>query len=219
MLTLGVTTSTGVMGVAVGRGVEVIAERWEQTDRQHAERLLPLVHEVLDLAGARLGDVDRLAVDVGPGLFTGLRVGLATVGGLARALDVGVVTAQSLFLVAAGAGVDGEVLAVIDARRGEVFAQRFRVDARRVQALTPPRLADPADLDPPPGLTVLGDGAVRYRDQLARAGAHVQPADPSAGELVRRAPELPPSSERVPAPCYLRPPDARIGAWTTRAAS
>lgn len=215
MLTLGLTTSTGAMAVAVGRGADVVAERRELTDRQHAERLLPLIHEALDQAGQRLRDVERLAVDVGPGLFTGLRVGLATVGGLARALEVPVVTASSLFLVAAGSGLDGDLLAVIDARRGEVFAQPFRVSGTSVTALAPPRLLAPAELDVAAGRPLVGDGAVRYRDQVP-LGGDVRPADPCAVELVRRAEDLPVSPHRVPAPCYLRAPDARIGAWTTR---
>lgn len=215
MLTLAVTTSTSVMGVAVGAG-EVVAQRVESTDRQHAERLLPLVAEVLADGGWRLQDVERIAVDVGPGLFTGLRVGLATVGGLARSLEVPVVTASSLFLVAAGAGVQGELLAVIDARRSEVFAQPFRVTGTDVVALADPAVLAPDAAGPVAGSLAVGDGAVRYRQHFTDAGAEVRSGAPDPVELLRRAGALPVSPTRVPAPSYLRAPDARIGAWATR---
>jgi tRNA threonylcarbamoyladenosine biosynthesis protein TsaB len=216
VLTLGLTTSTPVMGVALGRDGTVLAERRESTDRRHAERLLPLVGEVLADAGCRLAHVERIAVDIGPGLFTGLRVGLATVGGLARALGTGVVTAPSLLLVAAGAGIDGEVLAVIDARRGEVFCQRFAIDGPVVRPLGQATLLDPAT-DPLPALPAVGDGAECYRPRCEQAGATVHAGAPCPAELVRRADALPSSPSRVPLPVYLREPDARVGAWATRA--
>lgn len=219
MLTLGLTTSTSVMAVAVGRGGQVLGEKVEPTDRRHAERLIPLALEVLAGAGCGLHDVGRLAIDIGPGLFTGLRVGLATVGGLARALDVGVVTATSLFLLAAGAGRQGDLFAVIDARRGEVFCQRFTVTGRRVESTGPADLLDPSgDLSALRALPAVGDGAIRYRPQFEGAGCAVVEGSPSAAELVRRADELDLSPTRVPAACYLREPDARIGSWATRSA-
>lgn len=217
VLTLGVTTSTSVMGVAVGIDGAVMAQRIEPTDRRHAERLIPLIQDVVADTGHGLRDVERLAVDVGPGLFTGLRVGLATVGGLARALDVEVVTATSLFLVAAGAGIQGDLLAVIDARRGEVFAQRFTGDGLRVEATGPAGLLDPsAGLAGVPASPAVGDGAVRYRDRFEAIGCVVSEGVPSVAELVAGADGFETSPTRVPAPCYLREPDARIGAWTTR---
>jgi tRNA threonylcarbamoyladenosine biosynthesis protein TsaB len=220
VLTLGITTSTSVMGVALAADGRLLAERVEPTDRRHAERLIPLVQEVLGSAGRRLDQVERLAADTGPGLFTGLRVGLATVGGLARALDVATVTASSLFLLAAGAGRQGDVLAVIDARRGEVFCQRFFVDGRRPVPVGRAVLIDPAAglaaVAPSP-VPALGDGATRYRHHFEAAGCQVVAADPSPAELVLRADELPVSPTRFPAACYLREPDARIGSWATRA--
>jgi tRNA threonylcarbamoyladenosine biosynthesis protein TsaB len=218
VLTLGITTSTPVMGVALARGGEVVAHRCEPAERRHAERLVPLVLDVLADAGRELGDVGRLAVDIGPGLFTGLRVGLATVGGLARGLDVGVVVAPSLVLLAAGAGVRGPLLAVIDARRGEVFAQPFLVGATAVTPAAEARVLDPAEAAGwAGGGPSVGDGAVRYRPVFAAAGVAVAAAHPSAAELARRADQWAPSPGRVPTPHYLRPPDARVGAWTTRA--
>jgi tRNA threonylcarbamoyladenosine biosynthesis protein TsaB len=216
VLTLGITTSTSVMGVAVGDD-RVRAEQVESTDRRHAERLLPLALEVLERAGSGLHDVERLAIDTGPGLFTGLRVGLATIGGLARALDRPVVTASSLFLIAAGWGHAGSVLAVIDARRGEVFAQPFRIDGPAVVPLAGPEVLDPAAaVERAAGAPAVGDGAERYREQFEAAGVVVHPGPPSAAELVRRAGSLPVSPSRIPAPTYLREPDARVGVWATR---
>lgn len=217
VLTLGISTSTSVMGVAVGDGTDRVVERVEPTERRHAERLLPLVQEVLADGGWQLTDLDRIAVDIGPGLFTGLRVGLATVGGLSRSLGLPVATASSLLLVAAGSGLEGELLAVIDARRGEVFCQRFRIDGRSIEALGDAALVDPVHASDLPALPAVGDGAERYRAAFEGAGARVVAGHPAPAELVRRADDLPLSANRVPTPAYLRLPDARIGAWETRA--
>lgn len=124
---LAVTSSTSVVGVAVGlAGAPADAVVWRQsvTDRRHAEELTPLIERTLADAGCRLADIDCLVVDAGPGRFTGLRVGLATVRTLALVLDRPVVALTSLEILA-GAELERPLLAVIDARRGEVFQQRF----------------------------------------------------------------------------------------------
>ncbi|HEV7460589.1 MAG TPA: tRNA (adenosine(37)-N6)-threonylcarbamoyltransferase complex dimerization subunit type 1 TsaB, partial [Solirubrobacteraceae bacterium] len=148
----------------------------------HATRLLGLVDEALAEVELELGDLDRLGVGVGPGSFTGLRIGIATARALAQSAGVPLAGVSTLAALAAGAADEGgpqrAVLAVIDAGRGEGFAAAFR-DARplaKPAALAPAALADlAATLEAP---LAVGGGAVRFRAQLRAAGAAV-PADES----------------------------------------
>jgi len=133
---------------------EVLGERVSRT-----ATLLADVDALVRQSGAHPGDVNRLAIGTGPGSFTGIRIGLAIARGLALALDVPAAGVSTLDALAAGA--PGAV-PVIDARRAEVFVPG-------------PRAVAPADLDIEPGTTYVGNGAVRYRDVLERAGADVPP--------------------------------------------
>lgn len=195
----------------------------------HATRLLPLVARVLDRAGVGWEEVDRIAVGVGPGTFTGLRIGIATARALARARDiplVGVSTLQSLALArpdpdAVPAGLDA-VLAVLDARRGEVFAASWRIDetGEFENALLLPRALAPealADLMAPlaPATLVIGDGAIAFREVLERSGSFI-PEDDSplhkvtATNHCRLADRLEGGIPDEVRPDYLRAPDAEI---------
>ena len=169
----------------------------------HAGRLLLLVEEVLAAAAADWDAVERIAVGVGPGSFTGLRLGIATARGLAQARDLPLVGVSSLAALAVGAH-----LAVIDARRGEVFAAatgRFGP-----VALAPEELAARIE----PGWLAVGDGAVRFREPLERAGA-VIPADDasqhrvSALQICRLGAEEQPADRDALLPDYRREPDAK----------
>src|SRR6185295_3602140 len=91
----------------------------------HASQLLPLARALLDRAGLRFGDVDRIGVGVGPGTFTGLRIGVATARALAQGTGADLAAVSTLRALAAGADHDGPVLAVLDARRGEAFAAAY----------------------------------------------------------------------------------------------
>jgi tRNA threonylcarbamoyladenosine biosynthesis protein TsaB len=195
---------------------------------RHAGRLMPLIVELLERSGTSWEDLDRIAVGVGPGTFTGLRIGIATANALHHARGIpltGISTLESLALGGVGqAAVDvaaGAVLAAIDARRGEVFAAAWRAGRSGLgdrllepQALAPDRLAvQLAGL----GLTVLalGDGAVEFRMTLERAGA-VVPIDGSdlhrvtAVNHCRLAGLMPDSGPGELRPEYLRLPDAEI---------
>src|SRR5205807_8260403 len=119
---LGIDTATSATVAAVLRGDDV----WEARDEvepgarpRHATRLLSLVAETLDRAGLPAAQMDRVAVGIGPGTFTGLRIGIATARGLAFAHGIGLVGVGTLRALAAG--VDGPALAILDARRGEAF--------------------------------------------------------------------------------------------------
>lgn len=222
MLSLAVTSSTSIVGVAVGRhsdghlGDVVAAE--VETDRRHAEELTPLLERIVAEAGVALADVDRLIVDVGPGRFTGLRVGLATVRTLALALDTPVVGLTSLEILA-WAEPTRPVVAVVDARRAEVFQQRF--DACGGPA-GPASVGPPAELAPAAsGATVVGDGADRYAD-LYRAtdlGTTVVPGrSPSAAEMLAAAADRTPVPGTDVAPVYLRDPDVKVNVKTRHTA-
>jgi tRNA threonylcarbamoyladenosine biosynthesis protein TsaB len=120
-------TSTFAASAAVVDGGTVLAESSVLQRAGHSERLLPLVDEVLARAGLPLGAIDRLAVGLGPGSFTGVRLGLATAKGLQLATGIPLVGVSSLDALAASAwGVEGPLVAALDARRDEVYAALFR---------------------------------------------------------------------------------------------
>lgn len=224
MLVLGIETAAELAGVALVADGAPVAGAWVAGGRRHAEALAPAVAHVLDQAGVTASDLGAVAVDVGPGLFTGIRVGVATAQGLAQGLGVGVVGVTSCAALAAaayGAGWDGPLAAVLDARRGEVFCARY---AGPTHETHPPARHTPADLAgelaAAPGLLAVGGGALRYADVLT--GIRVAPAvadpDPravallAARRLARGEEPLAPSHVR---PVYLREADARIN-WATR---
>jgi tRNA threonylcarbamoyladenosine biosynthesis protein TsaB len=176
---LAIETATETVGVAVRTEAGAQAELTLTGRRRHVETLAPAIDHLCSGVGLALADLDVLAVDIGPGLFTGLRVGVATAKGLAQALGIGVIGRSSLEILvraAADAGHGGRVLAAVDARRGEVFATVSVVggptDVPGIDLL-PPGLFTPAalvdalvGLGPEPVVAV-GDGAQRYVEQLA----------------------------------------------------
>lgn len=210
---LAVTSSTAVVGVAAasdaGGDIDVVAAEQVTTDRRHAEELTPMIASVLAEAGWAASDVDVFAVDIGPGRFTGLRVGLATVRALALAVGAPVVGVSSLELLAADH--PGAVTAVVDARRSEVFQQRF-VDGVPVDG---PGVGPAVDmvggvLD---GDAVVGDGADRYVEVYGDA-THVAGREPQATTLARLAFDRTPVPGPQVEPLYLRDADVQINIKT-----
>lgn len=208
---VGIDTATPAVAVAVTVDGEVVYRIAETGDTSgfppHTARLMSAVDEGVALAGGR-GAVSRIAVGVGPGSFTGLRIGLAAARALGQGLGVPVVGVSTLAALAGP--VEGVALPVIDARRRQVFAALFE-DGREINA---PSVGDPVDLGSSRGATAVGDGAVRYRDVLEVAGATVPPDEDSrhvidAGWICRLGVELDPGSS-PPDPVYLRDPDAAI---------
>jgi tRNA threonylcarbamoyladenosine biosynthesis protein TsaB len=214
---LGLDTATPATVVAVlpaaGEPVELRHEPGPGERPGHAAQLLPLAERALHALGATFADVRRIGVGVGPGTFTGLRIGVATARALAQATGAEVAGISTLEALAAEAGGDRAVLAVLDARRGEAYAAAFRDGERLLApvAVAPEDLAALADPRHAPWLAV-GDGAVRFRDRLEPA-AEV-PADASVLHAVsalavcRLAREAHPVDRDALLPQYVRLPDA-----------
>ena len=216
---LGLDTSTPAASACVlaeGDDAFDVAPPAERLGRPpaHATELMPAVAEVMERAGVDFGDLDAIAVGVGPGTFTGLRIGIATARALATAADLPLRPVSSLAALAAG--IDDPLrLPLVDARRGEVFAALFQ-DGRE---LWPPFAASPEDVLArlrEGGFRPLaaGDGSLRFREMLEEAGISVAPQDSAAHVvsarhiclLALRAPDEPPEAVL---PEYLREPDAK----------
>jgi tRNA threonylcarbamoyladenosine biosynthesis protein TsaB len=218
---LAIDTAQGALSAAIVSGERVLAHHFELRTRGHAEELMGVIEAVLKTARLSPVDLDALAVTIGPGTFTGLRVGLAAARGLAlaRALPlVGVTTLEAVAApVAAG---EGEIIAsVFDARRDEVYLQAF--DSAHL-ALSKPMIV-PLDEAvahlPGSRIVAVGTGAGLLIDRLEAAGIACRLADaraqPDALVVARLAQaELhahgPDHFRVAPAPLYLRAPDAKL---------
>jgi tRNA threonylcarbamoyladenosine biosynthesis protein TsaB len=225
---LGIETATQQVSVALGGHEGVIGLVELARGRRHAETLVPAIDFLCSQADIGLDEIGLVAVDIGPGLFTGMRVGLATAKALAQALRVPMIGISSLDLLAfPHRRSDRVVVPVVDARKGEVFYAMYRQVPGGLQQVAPPRAAPVdelvADLLARSQETLcVGDGALRYRNEI-RDGYHCEFADeahPSAAPLVQlahaRALREEWSNPSEIHPLYLRPPDAEIN-WSVRA--
>ncbi len=223
-----IETATETVGVAVRTAAGVQAEFALTGRRRHVETLTPALEHLLAQVGLVPADLGVVAVDVGPGLFTGLRVGVAAAKALAQSLGIGVVGSTSLEVLtagAAGAGHRGLVLPCVDARRGEVFAAVYELgdDGAVVAEPIAPGLYAPADLvaalDELGGAPVVavGDGALRYGTVLqvipgVRSDAPALSFPPPAAllglALDRLEAGAPPAEPASVVPLYMREADA-----------
>lgn len=229
MLILGIDTATPQVSVAVGGHEGVLASVQSARSRQHAEVLTPSIEFACRQARIDLSEISVIAVDLGPGLFTGLRVGIAAGKAMAHALRVPMIGVPSLDLVAFPVRFTSKlVVAAIDARRGEVFHAFYRQVPRGMQRITEHAVGSPDDLASEilargEDCLLVGDGAIRYREVFDGLN-RVEIVDdglsfPSATSLVQLAHAQALREQFVKswelAPLYLRKPDAEIN-WTTR---
>jgi len=229
VLILGIDTATPQVGCAIGGHEGVIASFSVAKGKRHAETLVPAIDFLCRQAHVELDEIGAIAVDIGPGLFTGLRVGVATAKAMASALRVPVVGVSSLDLLAFPVRwTNRQIVSVVDARRGEVFYAAYRQVPGGVQRLTEPQVGTPEQLCNEIQATgddclAVGDGARRYADELIDL-IKVEIADaglayPSPQSLVQLAHARAMREEFVNAwdvqPAYLRKADAEIN-WTSR---
>jgi tRNA threonylcarbamoyladenosine biosynthesis protein TsaB len=220
---LAIETATACLSCALWSGDGPLACYSLVAGRRHAEVLMPAVDQLLRQCGLSPTQLDAIAVDHGPGLFTGLRVGLATAGAMSAALGIPCAGVSSLDALAhRHRRRPGLLAAVVDARRAEVYWSLYEADGASVAAVTAPQVAGPgqvADELAALGRPVLavGDGAWRYRALVAEAGAELAGptelwpraeiiAELAVGELAEGR-----AGVGTPAAVYLRQADVRIG--------
>jgi tRNA threonylcarbamoyladenosine biosynthesis protein TsaB len=230
VLILGIESATEQVGCAIGGHEGVLAAVEVTRGRRHAETLAPAIEFCCQRADIALDEISVVAVDIGPGLFTGMRVGIATAKAFAHALRVPMIGISSLDLLAFPLRHATRVIATaIDARRGELFYAFYRQVPGGVQRLSLPVVGSPDDIVADIyalGHEVLcvGDGALRYRDTLKEVRgiefADNSLAHPSARPLVQLAHAKALREDWINPwdlePLYLRKPDAEIN-WPTRA--
>jgi tRNA threonylcarbamoyladenosine biosynthesis protein TsaB len=209
VLILALDASTPVTTVALANDREVLSEV-SATTRGASETLLPAVHAALDLAGEDLGSVERVLAGVGPGTFTGIRIAAATARALSAGTGISLAKNSTLDALAAPAlSCSGDVLAVLDARRGQVFARRFS----EAGPSTGIYCVRPEELSVEGRPFVVGDGAVRYREALSGLGRIPPDGSPlhrvtAVGHVISA--DLTPVDPEELVPIYVREPDAEV---------
>jgi tRNA threonylcarbamoyladenosine biosynthesis protein TsaB len=208
VITLVIDTCLGACQVALADGAAVLACASEPMQRGHQERLAPMAAEVMASAGASFGDVGRIAVTIGPGSFTGLRVGLAFAKGLRFATGAQLAGIGTLEALAASAC--GRAAGVIDARREQLYLQAFEggralmaPDALSLGAAA----ARLAELGAGGAFTAVGPGASLLADFVGAANV-VEIAAPRLEALIALAATASPAADLRP--LYLRAPDAKL---------
>ena len=219
MTLLGIDSSTSASAACVlrddGEAFEVVPEPARlAAGPAHARELMPAVADVMERAGVGFADLEAIAVGVGPGTFTGLRIGIATARALASAS--GLLLRPVSSLAALAEGIEAELrLPLIDARRGELFAALYD----REGAVWEPFVAAPGEVAgraraAGAGLRAAGDGSLRFRGVLEAAGISVD-AGESGSHVVRAlhvcrlAAAVPGEPPEQVLPDYLRAPDAK----------
>jgi tRNA threonylcarbamoyladenosine biosynthesis protein TsaB len=197
VIILGIDTATTQVGCALGGQEGVLGSFHSARGPFHAETLTPAIKFTCEQSRIGLGEISCVAVDVGPGLFTGMRVGIATARAMASALHVPMIGLSSLDLLAYSVRWSGRLIVpVIDARRSEVFWSTYRQVSGGVQRLSPMRVGSPQELAGDlqamgEEALLVGDGALRYGDVFEDKGnielASVGNAYPTASALVELA--------------------------------
>ncbi|MEY8261194.1 tRNA (adenosine(37)-N6)-threonylcarbamoyltransferase complex dimerization subunit type 1 TsaB [Oscillospiraceae bacterium 50-60] len=223
MKILALETSAKAVSAAVTEGGRVLAAGFQDTGLTHSRTLMPIVEHILKNADLTMADMDAVAVAVGPGSFTGIRIGVSAAKGLAFAADKPAVGVSTLAAMARNAAfVDGLVVCAMDARRNQIYNALFAARDGRLTRLTPDRaigledLAEELRQDSRPKI-IVGDGGKLCADALAAAGIACRLAPPhlvmqSAVTVALEAEEAAGHGGLVSAqellPVYLRPPQA-----------
>jgi tRNA threonylcarbamoyladenosine biosynthesis protein TsaB len=207
VLVVGFDTATPVVSVALHDGERVVSEASAADGRRHGELLTPMIAKVLADAGVSRADLSAVAVGVGPGPYTGLRVGVVTARVLGAVLGIGVHGVCSLDVIAADVPRGREFLVATDARRKEVYWARYDAAGTRVEG---PQVGRADSIPGAAGLAVAGRGGQLYPEAF---GAVIGPAYPDARTLCALGAGARTGSAAVPLlpaePLYLRRPDAR----------
>lgn len=214
MKVLAFDTATAACSAAVRIDGRIVAHRFTPMARGQSEALMPMIVDVMAEAGIAFAELDLIGVTVGPGAFTGLRIGLAAARGLglAAALPVaGVLTTEAIaYAVPAAERAGRTIVAVVDAKRADVFVQRFDEDLAplgEVCAMAPESLASWAD----ERLLLLGDGVAQVAPYLPEARIWSGPGVPDAAVFAALVAERWPAGATLPpTPVYIRPPDVTL---------
>jgi tRNA threonylcarbamoyladenosine biosynthesis protein TsaB len=225
MKVLALDSATNACSVALLDDGRLLARRFRALARGHAEVLMPMVEEAAREAGVALGAVDLIAVTVGPGAFTGIRIGLAAARAMALAAGrpcLGVTTTEAVAAaVPAAERARGTVLVVVETKRADVYAQPFAPD---LEPLAPPLALGLDDLVAATRtrggeVTLVGDAAARVAPALVAAGIPLTmsgaPGAPDAAIVAGRALSRwralgQPTALAPPRPLYLRVPDVTL---------
>ncbi len=219
-------TSVGVCSVAIRKDEHVVARRHETLSKGHAERIVPMIQSVLTEADVRYGEIDFIAVTVGPGTFTGIRIGLSAARGIALTTGVPVIGVPTLDVIAEGARALGSldkqsaITVFHDARRDELFCQVFpRVTDDSPSSPSLITLVDALSIIPSGGATVVGSGVSRLKDRIVSERPDVTISDaPNSPDAVHLSSIGTALARRgltekwPPEPLYIRAPDARLPA-------
>ncbi len=234
MRILGLDTSISVASVAINEDGRIVAEDFyprqgtaagSGAKSNHAEIILPLIDSVLQRAGIGFTDLTGIAVSIGPGSFTGVRIGLSTTKGLAYGTGMPAVGISTLQAIAARvAGFEGMVCSILDARKGEVYAAVFRKHGNQLERLTEDALMpilsfleELRGLEKTTPCIFIGDGVTAYRSllqQVSRLQIHIADEEPrpSVAAAIALLSERQFSDQRAVrledlAPVYLRRPE------------
>lgn len=214
MITLAFDTCLDACSVALldgGRG-EVLAARHEPMSRGQAEALFPLIDETVTEAGLTPADIEQIAVTVGPGTFTGVRIGVAAARGLAVASELPVIGLTSLHAIAlcaiAADALTVPVVSAIDARRGELYLATYAPNGEVLTAPQAVAVAEAQNALPEGQIVVAGSGAKLFGGDAGSRTASSAPELPVASVWVGAAARMNPEAA-APLPLYLRAPDAK----------
>ena len=223
MKILALETSARAVSAAVSGDGRILSSGYQDTGLTHSRTLMPIVEHILKNADLKLADMDAIAVAVGPGSFTGIRIGVAAAKGLAFAAEKPAVAVSTLAAMARNvAFAGGLVVCAMDARRSQVYNANFAAENGSLTRLTADRAISLADLaqelrEQPGPITLVGDGARLAFDYLTEAGLPCRLAPPHL--LMQNAASVALEAEALAAqgalldpqallPLYLRPPQA-----------